>query len=346
MENQTHAQNHAQQHCKFAGRTPLLNLSIALLAKQRAKLDDWWGGVLESKYMDRLMLLNCNSSNKINASQNLNVSALGLRPNEANPFTLNNNFAEEEWDDALNSDPAPQCWLADWYFRNAMSLLSTEEYRLAKLKLRQLLRNGCQEQLYIRPYLPSSPSSSSSSSSGLNSTTAAAHSSWRIGKHLHCREFSLDAPSDVIVVEADGIILPQTVASCQPKSYLDYLAAIITDRAMGIDGCTPCIRIHFTRWSSEWDEWVYINNPRLDNAQMAQLSEEQLDLERPLMELITSRWPDLGIYIENVLDELDRERDHILECFDRVLHGCKSLVLMTMAYLPIGMRRSTRRPLK
>jgi hypothetical protein len=51
----------------------------------------------------------------------------------------------------------------------------------------------------------------------------------------------------------------------QVRTKLDErVIAVVTDRAIGYDGITPCVRLHFDEWRTTIDEWQYHTSPRIE----------------------------------------------------------------------------------
>ncbi len=269
----------------------------------------------------RLNLYDC-------AKPNLNT----IRPNEHHPLVLSNLYPEDEWIECLYVNQSessasltrPQCWLADWYIRNAYLHQTKRDEKNFKPKLRQLLKAGCEDQLYRPPYTTAIHASQQIVE---QEDLRTSNGPWQVGDVLLCREYLVYIPC--LTMGADGIVV---VRGSPPRVYMDRvpIEAVVTDIAMGIDGVTPCVRIHYSKWSSGWDEWIYINSSRL--LPWPEGKAKPLDLTLSLITLIEATWPGMRAYIDEVLHEISTEYRFVYKELDAASGLPDVLLLLIMKY--------------
>ncbi len=254
-----------------------------------------------------------------------------LRPNEYYPLHLACGYLEDDWIEFLciRRPELTRCWLADWYSRLVNANVPTIE---DKSKLRQLLKLGCEDQLY-RPCYAIASHASHTNQYILEQEHLETTSTWKVGDILLCRDSMINMPN-YLILESDGAIVLDKPSYFRKSMEFALWEAVATDIAIGIDGITPCVRIHYSKCYSAWDEWIYVNSSRLipwpkDKA-------KPLNLTLPIITLIETKWPAMRPFIEEVLHDIRAEYRSIHECLDAASKLPSVVLLLIMEYtLPI-----------
>ncbi len=151
---------------------------------------------------------------------------------------------------------------------------------------------------------------------------------WKVGDFLLCSkpEFVYRYASQLLMRE-NGTVTPE-VSKYQPRidDSRPPKEAVVTGKALGIDGIHSCVRIHFSGTTSACDEWIYAHSSRL--AQWPADRLKPLDLYTPLDQLINADWPELHSYIGQVQEEMEAERARVLEYLDTVSRLPKPLLIL------------------